>query len=265
MARQDMKFDGDYLEREYQNVSAKLDAGATMDTLNPVKVYRHRSVARAMAARLEGRTNASILEVGVGGSLVIHEASKLGVHCHAVDVNPNMVAYSRRLSQAYGSDVVVEEADAFKLPYPNGHFDLVFSVGMLEHYSPEDQLVLVREHARVCRGWVEIDVPNEGPDASIHFLIKDHEDTHLDTDLVKLATDAGLVDVELGGRGMFCPKFGTEQNSPAYQAFVRTRFPALWKDMTAADIEPLVQAESETTHEERMRYGSIHFFIGRVP
>ncbi|CAN5604463.1 hypothetical protein BH11MYX1_BH11MYX1_08020 [soil metagenome] len=264
MAHQDMKFDGDYLEREFHTISAKLDAGATIEDLSPVKVYRHRSVARAMAARLAGRANASILEIGVGGSLVVHEASKLGLACHAVDANPNMVAYTRRLGQAYGSNVTVEEADAFKLPYADGQFDLVFSVGMLEHYSPEDQLLLVREHARVSRGWVEIDVPNEGPDSSIHFLIKDHEDTHLDTDFVKLATDAGLVDLELGGRGMFCPQFGTEQNSPAYQAFVRERFPELWKDMSAVDIDPLVQAESETTHEERMRYGSIHYFIGRV-
>jgi SAM-dependent methyltransferase len=266
MAYKDMKFEGDYLAREYVAVSARLDAGEAVEQINPVKVYRHRHVARALAARLQGAEGRpSLLEVGCGASLVVHEAAKLGVRCHGVDMNETILAYCGRLRDAYGSDVEFSREDGFALPFADRSFDLVFSVGMLEHYSPEDQVLLLKEQRRVARRFVQIDVPNEGPDSSMRFLLQGHEDSHLPTDLAQLATAAGLVDLQLDGRGLFVPRAGTERNSAAYQQFLRARFPQFWKDFTAADIEPLIQADDESTKEERMRYGSMHYIVGRAP
>jgi ubiquinone/menaquinone biosynthesis C-methylase UbiE len=265
MAYQNMKFEGDYLEQEYRKVKPRLESGESMETINPIKVYRHRAVARSIAERLAGGAGRpSVLEVGCGGSVVLHELSKLGVRCHGVDMNPIVLDYSRVLKASYGSDVEYSQEDAFKLPFPDGAFDLVFSVGMLEHYSPADQLLLIKECKRVAKRFVQVDIPNEGPDSSMLFILKGHEDSHLPTDLVKLATDAGLVEPVLEGRGLFVPKFGTEANSEAYQQFMRARFPQLVKDMTSADIEVLIETEHQATKEELLRYGSMHFMVGRV-
>jgi SAM-dependent methyltransferase len=264
MAYKEMKFEGDYLEREYRNVKPRLEAGEKMETINPVKVYRHRQVARAIAARLAGGTGrGSVLEVGCGASLILHEAAKLGLRCHGIDMDPMVLDYCAALKASYGSDVEFSKADCFALPFPDGAFDVVFSVGMLEHYSPADQLLLTKECKRVANRFVEIHIPNEGPDSCIVFLIKGHEDSHLPTDLVQLALDAGLADPVLEGRGLFCPKFGTEGNSEGYQQFIRSRFPELWKDMTAADVDVLIAAEQRTTLDERMTYGSIHYIVAR--
>jgi len=245
-------------------VKARLDAGETMESIFPVKVYRQRLHALGMQARLVGGTGrGSVLEVGCGGSLVLHEAAKLGLRCHGVDMNPEMLEYGRTLKAAYGSDVEFSQDDAFALPFADRSFDIVFSVGMLEQYSPEDQLRLVRECKRVANRFVYIEVPNEDEDAGIHHLIKDHEDSHLPTDLRALAIEAGLTDLELDGRAVFCSRAGTEKNSESYQQFVRAGYPHLMKDMTAADIDTFLAAERTTTQAQRLKYGCIHYVVGR--
>lgn len=258
-----MKFEGDYLVREWTAVKPRLAAGETMEQINPIKVYRHRQVAQDIAARLGGR--GSVLEVGCGASLVIQELSKLGIQCRGIDMDPLVLEYSAALSKSYGSGIELDQLDAFALPFPDKTFDLVFSVGMLEHYSPEDQLLLVKEQARVARRFVEIHVPNEGRDSCMWFLIKDHEDSHLPTDIAQLARDAGLVDLEVDGRGMFAPKKFAVNNSARYQEFVHARFPHLWKDFAQADIGELIASDRLATKDERMAFGSMHYVVGRVP
>lgn len=53
-------------------------------------------------------------------------------------------------------------ADIAALPYPDGEFDLVWNVGVVEHYPPEGIRLIVREMARVTRpgGAVVVAIPN---------------------------------------------------------------------------------------------------------
>jgi SAM-dependent methyltransferase len=262
MAYQDMKFEGDYLLKEWTKVKPRLEAGESIETIHPIKVYRHRQVAREIANRVGA--GATVLEIGCGASFALHELSKLGLRCHGVDMDPTVIEYSQALKKSYGSNVEFSQLDAFSLPFPDKSFDVVFSVGVLEHYSPEDQLLLAKECKRLAKRFVEIHIPNESPDSCIHFLIKDHEDSHLPTDLVKLSQDAGLREIELEGRGVFVSSSGCEKNSPTYQDFIRRRFPELWKDLGANDIELLIASEQNATKEERMKFGSIHYVVAKA-
>src|SRR5205085_3468639 len=98
MGHQNMKFEGDYLLREWTAVKPRLAAGESIEVINPIKVYRHRFVALETAARIGG--SGSLLELGCGASLVLQEAAKLGLRCHGVDLDPMVLEYSRALTQS---------------------------------------------------------------------------------------------------------------------------------------------------------------------
>lgn len=51
------------------------------------------------------------------------------------------------------------QADARRLPFADGSFDLVISSDMLEHVSPEDRLSIVREMQRVSRRYIILAAP----------------------------------------------------------------------------------------------------------
>lgn len=72
------------------------------------------------------------------------------------------------LPQALPESVTFTQADAAELPFEDGAFDLVVSVGVLEHIEPIDKLCLAaREIRRVGRAFV-VGVP------SIATLIEPH-------------------------------------------------------------------------------------------
>lgn len=78
---------------------------------------------------------ARVLEVGSGGGF---NAEGLLVRFPAwtlvaTDYDPEMVAIARRRLEQFGERVRVEEADATSLPYADGSFDLVISIGVWHH------------------------------------------------------------------------------------------------------------------------------------
>lgn len=70
----------------------------------------------------------------------------------AVDLHPRTLAAARRESR--GHDIVLARADALRLPFPTGAFDLALLSMTLHHMEGEDQVEILREIARVARGGV---------------------------------------------------------------------------------------------------------------
>lgn len=104
-----------------------------------------------------------VLEIGAGGS---HTLGALVTRrgCVGLGVEPDEagVHSARRHAEAGGGELGLIRGDGFALPFPDGTFDVVYSLGLIEHFPPARSADLVAEHVRVCRpgGRVIVTVPN---------------------------------------------------------------------------------------------------------
>jgi ubiquinone/menaquinone biosynthesis C-methylase UbiE len=84
-----------------------------------------------------------VLEVGcAAGPTVYHLNTYFDTEAHGVDVSA--WAVQNRLHPN------ISQATAGKLPFPDGHFDVVFSCHMLEHLTTETVDQSIREMTRIC-------------------------------------------------------------------------------------------------------------------
>ena len=118
---------------------------------NEGRVSRHYSSVRDLSG-------IRVLEVGAGTGRDGIFMSRQGAAVVSLDYSLSSL---RMIEGQLGGDDAVGLccADAFKLPFSEGTFDLVFHQGLLEHFrNPEDML---REHHRVLKkgGHILVDVP----------------------------------------------------------------------------------------------------------
>jgi SAM-dependent methyltransferase len=100
-----------------------------------------------------------VLEVGAGSgrdALGLARAGAVGV---VLDYSPASLAHIQRQVRALGVPLHLVRADALRMPFREGAFDVVFHQGLLEHFRDPQPLLL--ENARVARrgGLVVVDVP----------------------------------------------------------------------------------------------------------
>ena len=98
------------------------------------------------------RNSNKILEVGVGKGRMVSILRNNGIEAefHGVDITEN----------AKQSGTLAVIGDARKLPFPDNTFDLVYSLGVIEHFP--ETFSAVTEHARVAKngGHVLITTPH---------------------------------------------------------------------------------------------------------
>lgn len=98
------------------------------------------------AAEFSEHRGKRVLEIGCGTGCDLLQFAKHGAIATGVDITPGHLKLARR---RLGNLATVVEADARKLPFPNGSFDYVYSHGVL-HHSDEPRRV-VEEIFRVLR------------------------------------------------------------------------------------------------------------------
>lgn len=122
-----------------------------------------RPLHRLLAQHLPASGTARILEVGCGTALdsCLLAQARSGMEAFALDLSQQAVAIAQRNAAQLGLPVRTLAADLTALPFPGESFDLVFSQGVLEHFT--DPLPAVREQARVLRagGVLVVDVPQK--------------------------------------------------------------------------------------------------------
>ena len=95
------------------------------------------------------RAGDRVLDVAAGSGNAAIPAALAGARVVASDLTPEMFDAGRRDATARGAELEWHEADAEKLPYPDGEFDVVLScVGVMfapHHQASADELV------RVCK------------------------------------------------------------------------------------------------------------------
>jgi SAM-dependent methyltransferase len=108
-------------------------------------------------------SNSKILEVGAGGSHTLGAlAGRLNCKAYGIEPDRDGIMKTRQLAAAERGEVEMVCGDGFCLPFADGEFDVVYSLGLIEHFHSEQSGDMVAEHQRVCKpeGLVIVAVPN---------------------------------------------------------------------------------------------------------
>ena len=92
-----------------------------------------------------------ILEIGTGTGMLSAICSYTASLTVTLDNDAQVLSQAMRFYESARAKVQLVRGDAFSLPFRDGSFDVVFSQGVLEHWSDADMLRSVREQVRVAR------------------------------------------------------------------------------------------------------------------
>lgn len=99
-----------------------------------------------------------VLDVGCGAGIFTALLAHHGFRVVGVDDDPDIVAYAREMVEYFHSPAQVEQATGFDLGPYYDRFDLVYSLGVVEHFEPAVTVRLIAEQAR-CGRVVLVAVP----------------------------------------------------------------------------------------------------------
>lgn len=104
----------------------------------------------------------SLLDIGSNWGRWCIAAARLGYSPVGIDPALGAALAARQVAAELGANADFLVADGRYLPFADGTFDVVFSYGVLQHFSREDALAAFREAARVVApgGIVLVQMPN---------------------------------------------------------------------------------------------------------
>jgi 2-polyprenyl-3-methyl-5-hydroxy-6-metoxy-1,4-benzoquinol methylase len=190
-------------------------------------LYRDQDYETVRLIRKAAGNKSRIIEVGGGGSRILpYLARKYGHRVCGADFS---LAACRLLRanfklQGVSGEVVCE--DLLQSSLAQGTFDVVYSVGVIEHF--EDQRAVVAAHLRLVKpgGWLIITVPNlagvqgrifrrlSPPLWAKHVMLAPH-------DLAGVCKDLGLTEVRSGYLGSFFLRIGRDAQWTGVQPWPR--------------------------------------------
>ncbi len=85
-----------------------------------------------------------VLEIGVGLGTDLVQFAKAGAVCHGIDITDRHLELTARNFALRGLPVELKKCDAARIDYPAGHFDVVYSFGVIHHILFHLFMVFVR-------------------------------------------------------------------------------------------------------------------------
>ena len=118
-----------------------------------VNGYFHYTSQRMFSHYLPDIKKMAVLDVGCGLGMMMEHFAGQGNRVSGIDISP------RVLKELDRNKLTVQEADARNIPFRDNCFDLVYSLGVIEHFIETQQAL--EEQVRVCKpgGWVVAVVP----------------------------------------------------------------------------------------------------------
>jgi SAM-dependent methyltransferase len=116
----------------------------------------HWDLLRTVLARSSG----SVLEVGVGSGAQSALLSRWRANTVTIDNDHRIMRAAGQNLRRFGPRARMVAADAFRMPFRDGAFDVSLSQGLMEHFGDDDIGRLVREQLRVCRS-VVFSIPSD--------------------------------------------------------------------------------------------------------
>lgn len=113
---------------------------------------------------LIGDRNGKCLEVGCGRGSISSYFAEHGYECHLFDYSLDILEIGREIFNRNGHKSIPVCGDALYLPYKDNSFDVVVSIGLLEHFA--DVSPIIYEQIRVLNkggvflGYIVPDNPN---------------------------------------------------------------------------------------------------------
>jgi len=103
--------------------------------------------------------NKRLLEAGCGGGQYLYNFSKLGYRVFGIDLSKEILTICRDNCMGYHVKPILKLADVRNIPFKRECFDVVFSMGVIEHL--EDYRKALKEMVRVTKkeGLIFIGVP----------------------------------------------------------------------------------------------------------
>ncbi len=110
---------------------------------------------------IAGRERPEILEVGFGKGNELIQLAKSGARCFGLDFSESAILLLKERMRKEDLAIELVGGDARQLPFQSDSFDLVFSQGVLEHFTDPD--VVLSEQRRVLKsgGVIVVEVPNK--------------------------------------------------------------------------------------------------------
>jgi ubiquinone/menaquinone biosynthesis C-methylase UbiE len=102
-----------------------------------------------------------ILEIGAGTGRDSFPLVQRGGIVYQLDYAEGSLRILKKLAAESNVEVRIVGGDAFRLPFRDGAFDVVFHQGLLEHFRSRQAEALLRENVRVLKvgGYLLVDVP----------------------------------------------------------------------------------------------------------
>ena len=127
-------------------------------------------VGEQLCEALDLRAGQRVLDVAAGNGNVSLAAARRWCEVTATDYVPALLARARARAEANGLSIVLQEADADKLPFNDAGFDVITSTfGVM--FTP-DQKKAAAEMARVCRPGGKIGLANWTPQGFVGEMFK---------------------------------------------------------------------------------------------
>lgn len=134
---------------------------------DPIRFYYWPVIGRLYRKRVEicleeCRSGERILEVGFGTGLTFLNLHEMYSEIHGIDLTAD-IGTVEKMFRSLGIKTILRRGDVVELPYPDGYFDTVLLISVLEHLQPEKQHLAFQEIRRVLKpgGQVVYGVPVE--------------------------------------------------------------------------------------------------------
>jgi ubiquinone/menaquinone biosynthesis C-methylase UbiE len=112
--------------------------------------YRHRTIfQKELETMAEKWQKGWLLNAGCGHGPDFIPFAK-GFELYGIDISARMIELAGKYASKYGFNAMLKQADARKIPYPDGFFDFAIAVASLHHIEGEaERLKALEELKRV--------------------------------------------------------------------------------------------------------------------
>jgi len=161
--------------RDLKLLSASEYAGVNRD--DPIRFYHWPVLGRLYRRRVETALaectgGDRVLEIGFGSGVTFLNLADMYAEIYGLDLT-SQVDLVRSVFRSHGIEAKLLNGSVLEMPYPDGQFDTVLLISILEHLKPAEQLRAFQEISRVLRngGQVVYGVPVERPLMALMFRV----------------------------------------------------------------------------------------------
>ena len=130
------------------------------------RIYHYANILEIAEEVSDGIDGKKVLEIGCGRGSTLLEFAKRGANVKGIDYAQSAIALCNNLKEkastnGNGNHLSAEflQADAQDLPFGNEEFDIVYSVGLLEHFQDPTQILAEQWRVLKTGGFVIVQVP----------------------------------------------------------------------------------------------------------